>query len=68
MLSVVSAPKKNEGRSLDGAQALPDSDEDDDLEIFERGGTGGETLEGHGLIDLDESGDDELVVGLPETS
>ncbi len=31
-------------------------------------GTGGETLEGHSLVDLDESSDDEPVVGFPETS
>lgn len=67
VLSVVSAPKKNEGGGLKGAQAHPNSDEDDDLEISERRGTG-EAPEGHSLVDLDESSDDELVVGLPKTS
>ena len=65
MLSVVSAPKKKEGGGLEGAQVLLNSDEDDD---FERGGIGREKLEGHDLVDLDESSDDELVAGLPETS
>ena len=59
VLSVVSAPKKKEGGSLER--------EVDDLEISERS-TGGETLEGHSLVDLDESSDDELVVGPPATS
>ena len=64
MLSVVSAPKKREGGSLEGVLAPPASDEDDDLDISGRS-IGRETLEADSLVDLDESSDDELAGGLP---
>lgn len=70
--SVVSAPKKT-GRGDPGSFGnditLPDSDEEDDLGLAASEAFHG-TFEGHttGMVDLDESSDDEIIVEPPGAS